>query len=488
MDTLDCTNPRVFELPREIVRSVEHAYVHPATGAYVDTREVEVIKHNKGIKMGRKGANSTNTNTSNSNGNGTGEAGRRCNDASHTCFKCGKSGFKIYQTSFLSSHSVPQPTLPTIRLQAIRTELVKCDYCPLYWHLDCLDPPLTSIPPELKDDEKEVVDVGSCNSLRIRTWGSASAIEADRNGSVDEDGGGKKAASHGGKADTGLVHLRRKWMCPCHVDWSLPKLKINSGWKWVEITAEPPKAEEADVAVAGEADSLKRHASEDLTGAGKKPRTTNAESNTEPGSSVTPLPAPMLKKPSTSNVITTTSSQNNGYIEVVNDVATEEYFARTASNSKKQNAPQPQRKVEETKFADVKYKLPERRIKLEFIERVNSMKELINEEDDGRKRILSREMLIRKFGGVGRGFRSFVEELYSKASADVLEGRGAHGKESVLGYAAAVVENGVADKFAGTVRATDEEAEEVRLFMVVGDLFLYGGPYVTRVSGCKRSP
>ena len=24
--------------------------------------------------------------------------------------------------------------------------LIRCDFCPLYWHLDCLDPPLTSAP------------------------------------------------------------------------------------------------------------------------------------------------------------------------------------------------------------------------------------------------------------------------------------------------------------------------------------------------------
>jgi hypothetical protein len=28
--------------------------------------------------------------------------------------------------------------------------IVSCDYCSLHWHLDCLDPPLSSMPPEGK--------------------------------------------------------------------------------------------------------------------------------------------------------------------------------------------------------------------------------------------------------------------------------------------------------------------------------------------------
>ena len=33
------------------------------------------------------------------------------------------------------------------RKTALRNKrIVSCDYCPLYWHMDCLDPPMTSLP------------------------------------------------------------------------------------------------------------------------------------------------------------------------------------------------------------------------------------------------------------------------------------------------------------------------------------------------------
>lgn len=32
------------------------------------------------------------------------------------------------------------------RMTALKKPMIACDYCPLYWHLDCLTPPL-AIPP-----------------------------------------------------------------------------------------------------------------------------------------------------------------------------------------------------------------------------------------------------------------------------------------------------------------------------------------------------
>ncbi|KAI8919916.1 hypothetical protein DFJ77DRAFT_450465 [Powellomyces hirtus] len=578
LNDLEGTNPRVFQLPREIVDSFENVYMHPATGAYIDTREMEVARPR--VKSHRKGASAeagAENKRSTSAGVGSGDP-TAVSGASHLCFKCGESGYRLHTTSFLASFSFPQSDAAVYRPQAVRTELVKCDYCPLFWHLDCLNPPLTCIPPEMKEDEKEVVDVTHWNTLRNRTWG------------VEERGGRAEIVSNvplpvGGpaKLDAGLIQIRKKWMCPCHVDWSLPKLRVNSGWKWVEVSENSPPyvsegAEEAKItppvanhappavslkvdddepvspaaaakaraasaradskpvddepdspaagarprAASGRAGSVakRRAADEDLaqlasSGALKKSRTGSATphrrkevqhldkysaaaalaatstpttrraapSNT-PTSTTAAVRGPSVAAPAGPSraVIHIADSANNGDVEVINDPLTLEYYAAQSNqqksriNSKKGASAAAKallkEGIEDLEFGGVKYRLPERRIKLEFFEHVRSLPTIVRLPPAPTADVAPTGSSILNdptkdqsfqsaFGHIGRSFRSRVDELYSSSDNANEQGRGLHSANAAsLCYAAAVASDGVAEKCKGRLRATDEEAME----------------------------
>ncbi|EDV92235.1 PHD finger protein 12 [Drosophila grimshawi] len=58
-----------------------------------------------------------------------------------------------------------------------RAPLISCDYCPLYYHQDCLDPPLTSLPAGLwmcPNHVENFIDTNMANSIsateRVRLW------------------------------------------------------------------------------------------------------------------------------------------------------------------------------------------------------------------------------------------------------------------------------------------------------------------------------
>jgi hypothetical protein len=62
------------------------------------------------------------------------------------CFKCGTSALPIglAATAPAAKRARRSPT----RVNAeIWKSIVSCDYCNLHWHLDCLDPPLPTMPP-----------------------------------------------------------------------------------------------------------------------------------------------------------------------------------------------------------------------------------------------------------------------------------------------------------------------------------------------------
>lgn len=68
------------------------------------------------------------------------------------------------------------------RKTALRNKrIVSCDYCPLYWHMDCLDPPMTSLP-----------------------------------------------------------NPTRKWMCPNHADHLMPRIRRPRIPKYVDASSDTP--------------------------------------------------------------------------------------------------------------------------------------------------------------------------------------------------------------------------------------------------------
>ncbi|KAJ3021077.1 hypothetical protein HKX48_009250 [Thoreauomyces humboldtii] len=501
LDALERRNPRVFELPQAIVDHFEHVYRHPATGIYVDTREVEVTRANKGARASRRTvapALGTSTDL---------VADRSTVATSMLCSKCGESGHKLCQAAFLSSNSVAQTEGPILNTQAQRTELIKCDYCPLVWHLDCLDPPLTSVPPELKEDEKEIVDAGMWNGLRTKYWGTV-----DRTGTPGTTGDAAApavaaAAGNSGQGVSGVIELRRKWMCPCHVDWSLPKLRVNAGWKWVDVVEKdgssskkqptsgldenvstmpgsaglgaskvgrPKRAllnttssTRQEVSTLGRSkrrglhDDVEEESADYIPGATvppKKQRLVDSKSLKAKDHSAKSIP---MAIPRHHEVVTTSNTVNNGHVEVVNDLDTDAHYAAAASSAlrrkeAKSNASSTRQDFEELDFGGVKYRLPERSIKLQFLDRVRSIPEPAQKRTEAVSTADRQGPFREAFGYVERTFRSRVDELYGDDKAV----RGVDVEAGSLAYVASVAEQGVARRCAGKVRATDREAVE----------------------------
>ncbi|KAJ7702440.1 hypothetical protein B0H17DRAFT_1044342 [Mycena rosella] len=93
------------------------------------------------------------------------------------CFKCGTSALPLGLAAAAPAAKRARRSTRTVTAQ-ISKSIVSCDYCSLHWHLDCLEPPLPTMPP-----------------------------------------------------------LNKKWMCPNHAEHvSLPKLRIPKQAAAIEIS------------------------------------------------------------------------------------------------------------------------------------------------------------------------------------------------------------------------------------------------------------
>ncbi|KAL5037571.1 hypothetical protein RTP6_004986 [Batrachochytrium dendrobatidis] len=321
LKVLDSLNPRVFELPAHIAVMYTDVMVHPATGEFIDLRttKVDVVPASGRNSRGRVTkaaslraessakcnslnalnspvvstltaafpdttlANPATTDISELDLKHITQPEFRATEAAPTlssklagnisqstnnkknkrltqshCHGCRKTGMRLSQTSFLSSHSVHQPKhsgTNHLSLQTQRSELIYCDYCSLAWHLDCLTPPLSTIPPELRPSSEEIVDPTDWQRVKAIIWKGSPLNDLSYINTNDQfvtreqtsDDGfhlGEKPSD--GEAErnsgnvtfvesmmeamdpgllTGAKHLiiRQKWMCPCHADWVLPK-------------------------------------------------------------------------------------------------------------------------------------------------------------------------------------------------------------------------------------------------------------------------
>ncbi|KAL2915380.1 hypothetical protein HK105_204996 [Polyrhizophydium stewartii] len=165
------------------------------------------------------------------------------------CHGCRKTGLRISQTSFLGSYSVPQPheagTNQTT-LQTQRSELIKCDYCPLYWHLDCLTPPLTAVPLELRSSSQEVIDTTEWLETKAEVWCDSpldmlngGQLRMTEKGDLKPFDRALRAVDPGLLDGTKHLVIRNKWMCPCHADWVIPERRRTSRKTVVQATANP---------------------------------------------------------------------------------------------------------------------------------------------------------------------------------------------------------------------------------------------------------
>lgn len=193
--------PRLFELPKYLRERFDNVWTHPGTGDYIDTLEYEIAP----VKSLRS------LNASNND----------LRSSTPVCFKCNKSGTKLTETNLLNSHCIQSNSRNP---RSSKSALIKCDYCGMNWHLDCLDPPLSNLPAEITQ-EKEIVDVGAMSRLRKRAWGVSDAV----NSSYDQDNPNE---------DRLIVQLRRKWMCPCHIQKNVKKRRKLRKCKTVDFDDE----------------------------------------------------------------------------------------------------------------------------------------------------------------------------------------------------------------------------------------------------------
>ena len=287
LDSVSCLNPRIFQLPGLIRNSFENVATHPLTGDFIDTREIEFMNFNVPSQI--------------KDSNPTIKRNQQLGDSDQLlnayCYQCSRSNLKLQQTSLLSSYSVHQPS-NGLKLQSPNSELIKCDFCPLYWHLDCLNPPLTSIPPQLRENEIEIVNLRSINSIKSKIWGKE-AIES-----------GTGMLNNSRSFVEGLFSIRKKWMCPCHIQ-NVGNLQPK-GWRWCTVYEDP-----------------------------------NLENNSELDDIY------LFSK----------SSRNNGRIEIINEKETDKLFDEFNLSKRKSKFDS----IDRYEINGVKHRVPERLIKLDFL-------------------------------------------------------------------------------------------------------------------------
>jgi hypothetical protein len=180
---VDRSNPRVFSLPESLLASFPSLCAHPETGEFIDRSTVKIAPITLPLrkKIDPLVASS----------------------ATPLCYSCHKSGVQLNPLNHVNSCS------SYLIHRASNSTLLQCGYCDVWWHGDCLDPPMTGIPGEI-GEETGIIDGDGVKRLKERTWGEKC-----------ENGGGFQS-------------IRRKWMCPLHVEWAIRERKrIGSGWKFV---------------------------------------------------------------------------------------------------------------------------------------------------------------------------------------------------------------------------------------------------------------
>ncbi len=192
LEQLDSTNPKIFQLPASI-RDLKDVFAHPETGDYTEYKNVDIsIVDNLTDHEDQE---------------------NRLDYCSH----CLKSSFQFTENTALMSSLIPKRGT----LQAQRSEMIKCDYCNCYWHLDCLDPPLSCKPPQFCLSEYPVLDLKQIQKTKQMVWG-------------DETPGGDKFENFDGSfidinymknlyratPNSSIckkyIRIRPKWMCSRH--------------------------------------------------------------------------------------------------------------------------------------------------------------------------------------------------------------------------------------------------------------------------------
>ncbi|KAJ3302083.1 hypothetical protein HDV03_005427 [Kappamyces sp. JEL0829] len=240
---MDGMNPRSFQLPISIRDQYQHVIAHPISGEYIDTREQEVSRASNqaaSTRITRKKALAAPPNLSSSidipvpapSVSNSAKPSQSSTLQLPICYKCSKTEQLPIGLTPLLSYTFPQPKNG---IQSLRSDLIKCDYCGIHWHLDCLDPPLACIPPQLRLNEHPPIDMYAHALLKQNIWGLEKHPYDEPLYNIPSVLGEKKlystrdvhlmckAAPESGLFDQDrFIRIRPRWKCPLHADWSEP--------------------------------------------------------------------------------------------------------------------------------------------------------------------------------------------------------------------------------------------------------------------------
>ncbi|KIL69543.1 hypothetical protein M378DRAFT_156743 [Amanita muscaria Koide BX008] len=127
---VEMSNPTEFQLPDEIRNFYKDVVTGPK-GTYVDASEVKQLRLNRLGQVEDRDAYRL----------------RDRNGAPILCFRCGTSALPDSLSANAHATKRARRSLPRASVSDAWKGTISCDYCNLHWHLDCLDPPLLSMPP-----------------------------------------------------------------------------------------------------------------------------------------------------------------------------------------------------------------------------------------------------------------------------------------------------------------------------------------------------
>jgi len=198
---------KIFKLPPSISNAFASSARNPASGDYIDLTEYSIVPRFSGISQQTLIEN------------------LRKEAATAICFKCCRSGAS-------GAPGSSETLQPAGYLAGVEPVIIRCDYCPLWWHLDCLDPPLThlvNVSTFPLDEALHESELGAQHSPPKRGRKQmASDVASDDRKLHDLAFGTDTYWTQGivsAPATTGhALGLRRRWMCPCHSTWEQRKV------------------------------------------------------------------------------------------------------------------------------------------------------------------------------------------------------------------------------------------------------------------------
>ncbi|GLB35183.1 putative PHD-finger [Lyophyllum shimeji] len=131
---VDLSIPTEFQLPEDVRTFFREVGTGPK-GTYVDTSEIKPPRLNRHGQLEDREPYRL----------------RDRNGAPVLCFRCGTSALpgSLAASAPAAKRARRSSTVAKAPPDAWKS-IVSCDYCSLHWHLDCLDPPLSTMPPFTK--------------------------------------------------------------------------------------------------------------------------------------------------------------------------------------------------------------------------------------------------------------------------------------------------------------------------------------------------